>query len=72
MSTGAMHCTYCGRPAVSLVWINGFGYHQECLRGPGYQEQVYQSPSQPMWFGLTEDRVRQIVREELEKARGET
>jgi hypothetical protein len=34
MTTGAMHCAYCGRPAQSLVWVNGRGYHAECLRGP--------------------------------------
>ena len=71
MTTGAMHCTYCGRPAESVVWVNGYGYHQECLRGPVYEPPVYgggwQSPAQPLWFGLTEQRVREIVREELAK-----
>jgi hypothetical protein len=61
-----MYCTHCGRPAAALVWINGMGYHEECLRGPGWTPQGYQSSPQPMWFGLTEARVRQIVREELD------
>ena len=69
MTTGAMHCTYCGRPAEALVWVNGFGYHQECTRGPGFQPTYWSAPeaapSVPMLFGITEDRLRQIVREEL-------
>ena len=68
IGTGGMLCGYCGRPAFSLVYIGGVGYHLECTRSPAYQEQVYQSSPQPHWFGLTEDRVREIVRDEL-KAR---
>ena len=64
---GTMHCAHCGRPAFSLVWIGDRGYHVECLHGPGWVQDTYQSPPQPMWFGLTEERVRQIVCEELEK-----
>ena len=63
--TGAMRCMYCGKPAFSMVWIGGQGYHEECTRAPVFQGQA---PSMPMLFGITEDRVRQIVREEL-KAR---
>ena len=66
MSSGAMHCAYCGRPAVSLVWINGRGYHSECLRGPNYSPQAWSVPTyQPV---ITEDRIREIVREEISRA----
>jgi hypothetical protein len=70
--TGAMHCAHCGRPAMTLVWVGGMGYHAECTRGPGWVQDTYQSPPQPwgfpppQWPALTEQRVRQIVREELD------
>lgn len=66
-----MLCAYCGRPAATLVWVGGAGYHEECTRGPGFQAPTYQ-PLPPV-FGcaplkaLTEEDVRRIVREELER-----
>ena len=67
--TGAMHCAYCGRPAEQLVWIGGHGYHPECTRGSGWQPQVYQAPPvQHYTLPITEERVRQIVRDELQRA----
>lgn len=59
--TGAMYCAYCGRPAASLVWIGGMGYHLECTHGPGGS--VTYTPPPPM----DDERVRQIVREELHR-----
>ena len=49
-TTGAMHCSYCGRPAATLVWIGGMGYHAECTRGPGWVQDTYQSLPQPWGF----------------------
>ena len=73
MTTGAMLCAFCGRPAETIVWVNGRGYHQECLHGPKYSrpvfEEAWQSPSVPMLLGITEQRLREIVREELAKGK---
>jgi hypothetical protein len=75
VSTGIpMLCAHCQRPAASGVWLGQFFYHEECTRGPGWQTQYWGGyPSgtpavvPPL---LTEERVRQIVREELERANG--
>jgi hypothetical protein len=65
--TGAMYCAHCGRPAATLVWIGGLGYHDECTRGPGYKAPTFQPL--PCWPAtLTEADVRRIVREEIAKA----
>jgi hypothetical protein len=68
----AMHCAHCGRPCASAVWIGSLPYHQECMRGPGYQADVCRLyPPHPDWHhrapahDLTENDVRRIVREEL-------
>ena len=68
-TTGAMLCAYCGRPAATLIWIGGAGYHEECTRGPGFQAPTYQPlPPAPGCIPrqqLTEEDVRRIVRDEL-------
>ena len=54
-------CGYCGRPVIAAapaVYNGGRAYHAECTRGPVYQQQ-FQAPP------LTEETVRQIVREDL-------
>ena len=75
-STGAMYCAHCGRPASTLVWINGVGYHPECTHGPGYQQPTYGPNLFPIHGGafvpatrwISEEDVRRIVREELVRA----
>jgi len=68
-------CGFCGRPCASFVWLGGVPYHEECTRGPGYQPRTYGTgyglgpPSQgciPIPT-MTEERVRKIVREEIER-----
>lgn len=51
-------CGYCGRPMATSVVVGHMMYHAECVRGPHQVE-----------WPLTEDRVRQIVREELVRIR---
>lgn len=71
-----MHCAHCGRPASTLVWLNGMGYHPECTHGPDYKEPTYQlnpvaqlgSTFVPAVRWVSEDEVRRIVREELARA----
>lgn len=60
MSGIPLSCSHCGRPIGGVAyWIGSFVYHEECTRGPMFQQPAYMP--QP----LTEERVRQIVREEL-------
>lgn len=66
--TGAMHCAHCGRPAATLVWIGGMGYHLECTRGPGGPATYAPPPPLPVrhyTVPMDDERVRQIVRDEL-------
>lgn len=48
-------CMYCGRPVVNAIYIATLPYHVECTHGPSWQT------------APTEDRVRQIVRDEIER-----
>ena len=50
-------CDYCGKPLLSGVWIGSRMYHIECTRSPNY----YTPPP------LSEEDIRRIVREELDK-----
>ncbi len=59
----AYTCGFCGRPCASFVWAGGIAYHEECTHGPDYQHPYYALPVQ----ALTEQRVRTIVREEIER-----
>jgi hypothetical protein len=54
-------CGYCGRPIIGLItWGYGVPYHHDCARGP-CDPPTFSPPP------LTEDAVRRIVREELDK-----
>lgn len=65
MSATTPLCSSCGRPiAGSAVWVGVGIYHPECCHPPGYSSPTFQPPP------LTADQVRQIIREELERARG--
>ena len=67
--TGAMLCAHCGRPAMTLVQIGGMGYHLECTRGPGFEQTTLRPVSvQHYTEKMTDERVRQIVRDELQRA----
>ena len=70
--SGAMCCAHCGRPAATLVWLGGLGYHAECTRGPGWQEATYQAPPllpvQHYTTPMSEERVRLIVRDEMQRS----
>lgn len=66
-------CSHCGRPIGGVsVWLGSFPYHDECTRGPSFERRYYDAVAgdnsvfrpQP----LTEDRVRQIVRDEIVRA----
>lgn len=66
-----MLCAHCGRPAASLVWINGMGYHAECTHGPGGPLHYAQMPPNPgavPWRALAEADVRRIVQDEMQRA----
>lgn len=68
---GAMHCAHCGRPAATLVWIGGMGYHLECTHGPGGPATYGTPPPLPVrhyTVPMDDERVRQIVRDELQRA----
>lgn len=72
--SGGMLCGYCGRPMFAGIAIGGVMYHQECTQGPGYVAPTYRptpnGPPMPAWpVTMTEDRVRQIVREEIAASR---
>jgi hypothetical protein len=58
-------CGFCGRPCANFVWLNGSAYHEECTHGPHWQPRYY-GTAQPA-PALTEEGVRQIVREEIER-----
>ena len=70
--TGAMHCAHCGRPAAALVWLGGQGYHDECTRGPGWTPPTSAPPAslpaQHYTVPMDDERVRQIVRQEIANA----
>lgn len=66
-----MQCQHCKRPIGGLVtYIGPWPYHYECTRGPGanlnYAPMAPVPGCAPVSYP-TEDRVRQIVREELER-----
>ena len=66
---GGMICGHCGRPMAAGVSISGRMYHQECTHGPGWQAQPFQPlPPQHYSVPLSDERVRQIVRDELVRA----
>lgn len=56
-----MACGYCGRPCAAGVWIGHQVFHPECTRGPEFTQQHYVPPP------LTEERVREIVRDEMKR-----
>ena len=60
-------CGYCGRPCGVFVMLNNVPYHEECTHGPSYQRQV--DAPRPTVI-LTENRVREIVRQEMLSAKG--
>lgn len=61
-------CGYCGRPIIGFVrWAGMVAYHPECTRPGAYQYHQH-GTFQPL--PLTADEVRQIVREELDRACG--
>jgi hypothetical protein len=62
-------CGYCGRPGSTWVFLNTRPYHEECTHGPGWRPQCYGS-SQPA-LALSEDGIRQIIREEIEHLKDE-
>ena len=66
--TGAMRCAHSGRPAMTLVWIGGLGYHLECTRGPVGPATYAPLPVQHYTEKMTDERVRLIVRDELQRA----
>jgi len=67
MNTGIQtmpSCGYCGRPVVGFAnFQGGVAYHPECCHGPDYGKNIYPAPV------LTEERIRQIIREELSHAK---
>ena len=70
--TGAMICMHCGRPMLTSVMVGGLLYHEECTRGPGWQHPTY-TPPPPLpprhyTVPMDDERVRQIVRDELQRA----
>ena len=73
MNTG-MTCMHCGRPIlVDVAYIGNCNYHLECARPPEqpfrYEPMPPHPGAQPL-IPLTEDDVRRIVREELQRAQG--
>ena len=65
--TGAMLCAHCGRPMLTSVFVGGMSYHPECTQPPA---RIYEPAPQYPWPAgpaVTEDRLREIVREELER-----
>lgn len=61
-----VHCAHCNGPiGGNAVWLGSFPYHEECTRGPTYHANYYRDMGCMPYVPLTEDRVRQIVREEL-------
>jgi len=70
---GPFLCGYCGRPCGACIWLNGNPYHEECTHGPDYKPQYYGGNVQDWAKGvapLTENDVRRIVREEIERLKG--
>lgn len=67
LGTGAMCCMHCGRPMLTSVMVGGMLYHEECTRGPGWQREYFQAPV-TVSMPLTDERIRQIVRDELVRA----
>ena len=66
--TGAMLCMSCGRPMLTSVQVGGQLYHEECTRGPGWQQPTYTPPPLPVrhyTVPMDDERVRQIVLQEL-------
>ena len=54
---------------MSLVWIGGMGYHLECTRPPGWEAPTFKPlPVQHYTEKMTDERVRLIVRDELQRA----
>ena len=77
MSVGTgcpMVCGYCGRPIASEAkWLGGTPYHSACTESPGYDPGTIrfyppgQLPIPTFTPAMTEDDVRRIVREEIER-----
>ena len=74
MSTGTeipMTCQHCGRPIAKLsTHIGHLAYHPECTHGHGHQMHYAPMPPAPgahPFAPVSEERVRQIVREELQR-----
>ena len=66
-----MLCGYCGRPMVAGVQIYGRMYHQECTHEPGFLPLQFEpAPLSPRHYTvpMDDERVRQIVRDELVRA----
>ena len=63
----AMACGYCGRPCASGVWIGHQVFHPECTRGPSFSPQA----RAPFIYPHTLGDIRRIVREEIERAKGD-
>jgi hypothetical protein len=58
-----MLCGHCGKPVIFGVGTGGQIYHEECAHGPGWTPGYFQ-PTQPP---LSEDRVRELIRDELKR-----
>lgn len=54
-------CGHCGRPVASAMWIGDLPYHLECTQPPDSQTRTFQTAP------LTEEQVRRIVRDELDR-----
>ena len=69
MSTATpLKCSHCDRPIGGVqTWIGGFAFHQECAHGPGADMTLRPQVAATWPRPLTEDRVREIVREEMER-----
>jgi len=66
----AFTCGYCGRPCASFVWLGDVPYHEECTHGPDYRRSYYGGNVSDWAKGvapLSEQDVRRIVREEIER-----
>lgn len=63
-----MCCMHCGRPMLTSVMVGGMLYHPECTHGPSYPTHYVTQPMltvQHYTVPMDDERVRQIVRDEL-------
>ena len=54
---------------MTLVWIGGMGYHLECTRPLGWEAPTFKPLTATHYtVPMSDDRVRLIVRDELQRA----